>query len=594
MRLKKPQFMNLFALVVASFVLAWTEPAGAEPEASVDASERNGFRTWTDSSGIFHEVAAFVESKNGKVSLKKRDGKTITVSMESLSEADQEYVRVCNMKPRGEGETNGGSVDPAADAGIRQDDGTSALAAQDTAADDDDSVRTESRGSETVKSKPRTLARTTARTAARTTVRSFDDRGTRQVVVDGVGATAEEAIKDCFRKAVSTVMGTIINAETDVENDRLVMDRILTLSDGYVDTYEELGGARVEDGLVRRRISATVRRDSLLLACGRAESMSVDASGLYPEAMTKLERRKSAQALLRATLDLFPGKLLDLQLEGRPPITKLGETTTTVAPSLVIRVDAKKYDAVQDRLIQILKCLSKQDGSVSVITPVLPPGWQPEGRQILRREFLGMTDQDPHALSKVEVDFGSIRALTMKKVDALSDNASSAPEPRPVIVRRAPMAYRRHRPPTRTTPARTPAPNRRQEHASPEEEVGTVVLIYGQAGWKWFKLDDCIELPPLSTTVAIRFRNSEGSEIEVATLTLGPWAPGLAAPPGHKTSGVPRTVFVSPSFLYYSGEGYHIPGIIVAKSMTVHGEVTLENDKLARAKTIDAGIRHEP
>ena len=163
---------------------------------------------------------------------------------------------------------------------------------------------------------------------ARTAAGSSSNQGTRQVVVDGVGATADEALKDCFRKAVSTVMGTIIDAETDVENDRLVRDRILTFTDGFVDTYEELEAVHVEDGLVHRRIAATVRRDSLLLACGKDESMSVDASGLYPEVMTKLERCRNARALLRRTLDLLPGSLLQTRVTGRPSINKLGEEAT--------------------------------------------------------------------------------------------------------------------------------------------------------------------------------------------------------------------------------------------------------------------------
>ena len=46
--------------------------------------------------------------------------------------------------------------------------------------------------------------------------------------------------------------------------------------------------------------------------------------------------------------------------------------------------------------------------------------------------------------------------------------------------------------------------------------------------------------------------------------------------------------------LLLHGEGYHIPQILVAESLTVHGQVTLGNDQLARVKTIDAGIRHGP
>ena len=603
MRLRRPQFIGTCTLATVSLLLVCGHIAVAGPEADADASDWGGVRMWNDSTRTFHVDAVFLESNDGKVSLKKRDGVTITVAMESLSEADQQYVRVCNIRSPGKAVGDEG-VGQRTGADVQQDsEVVSSLAtgsnnsdsgARDTVADVAEAVRTDGRDSSGIQTRPRTLARTTSRTTARTTVRSFDDRGTRQVVVDGVGTTPDEALKDCFRKAVEIVVGTIIDAETRVEDDKLVMDRILTFSDGYVDTYEEVEEARVQEGLVRRRISATVRRDSLLLACGRAESMSIDASGLYPEAMTKLERRKSAQALLRTTLDLFPAKLLDLQLAGRPAITKLAETTTTVAPNVVIRVNAKKYDAAQDRLIQVLKCLSKQDGTVSARTPALPPDWQSRGKELLRREFLGTTEPGSPALSVVDVDFGVIRALTMERVAALSENPSAITESKPVPIRKPPSVSRRHRPPVHDMHTRKPAQDRPKEHSVLEENVGTVVLISGGPNWRWFKLDDRIELPSMRATTVLRFRNGDGGDVKTATLSLGPWVPGLGTSPDRQTNGVPRTVFVSPSFLYYTGEGYRIPQIAVAKSLTVHGQITLTNDLLSRVKTIDVVTQHEP
>jgi hypothetical protein len=50
-------------------------------------------RTWTDSTGKHTLEAEFVEMKDGKVQLKKEDGKTITIPIEKLSDPDQEFVR---------------------------------------------------------------------------------------------------------------------------------------------------------------------------------------------------------------------------------------------------------------------------------------------------------------------------------------------------------------------------------------------------------------------------------------------------------------------------------------------------------------------
>ena len=46
-------------------------------------------RTWTDSTGKHTVEAAFVDLKDGKVRLKKEDGKIITIPIERLSDADR-------------------------------------------------------------------------------------------------------------------------------------------------------------------------------------------------------------------------------------------------------------------------------------------------------------------------------------------------------------------------------------------------------------------------------------------------------------------------------------------------------------------------
>ena len=180
------------------------------------------------------------------------------------------------------------------------------------------------------------------------------------------------------------VIESIVDVETQVENDRLVLDRILTFTDGFVESFEELEPAHVEGGLVHRRIVATVRRDSLLLACGRAESMSVDASGLYPEVMTKLERRRNALALLRKTLAMLPGSLLQVRVE-RPRVEKLGDTATACGIEFGIRVDPKKYEAFRDRMTRLLPCLSKRDGTVEADGNTVAQAWEPARQQLLKR-----------------------------------------------------------------------------------------------------------------------------------------------------------------------------------------------------------------
>ena len=97
----------------------------------------------------------------------------------------------------------------------------------------------------------------------------------------------------------------------------------------------------------------------------------------------------------------------------------------------------------------------------------------------------------------------------------------------------------------------------------------------------------------MTATVMVAFRDSDGNKIQTTSLPLGPWAPGFAAPP-YDSAGS-RTVFMSPSFLYYhTGEDNRISNIVAAKSVTVRGGMTLDNELLSRVNTVDASVRNSP
>ena len=50
-------------------------------------------RKWTDSTGTFSIEAELLDFQDGKVRLKKPNGNVITVAVDRLSQADQQFVR---------------------------------------------------------------------------------------------------------------------------------------------------------------------------------------------------------------------------------------------------------------------------------------------------------------------------------------------------------------------------------------------------------------------------------------------------------------------------------------------------------------------
>lgn len=91
--------------LVLLFVAANTSIA-AQPNRS------KAYRTWTDSTGKHSTEAAFVSLEEGKVHLRKRDGKKIVVPIVRLSEADQRTAKeqAAEMQPGTSGATAGKGI----------------------------------------------------------------------------------------------------------------------------------------------------------------------------------------------------------------------------------------------------------------------------------------------------------------------------------------------------------------------------------------------------------------------------------------------------------------------------------------------------
>lgn len=58
-----------------------------------------GLRVWTDASGQHRVEAILIKLEDGKVVLRRRDGRVVALPLEKLSRQDQDYVRRCGDSP---------------------------------------------------------------------------------------------------------------------------------------------------------------------------------------------------------------------------------------------------------------------------------------------------------------------------------------------------------------------------------------------------------------------------------------------------------------------------------------------------------------
>ncbi|MDY0170571.1 MAG: hypothetical protein RBS80_28785 [Thermoguttaceae bacterium] len=407
-----------------------------------------------------------------------------------------------------------------------------------------------------------------------------------QVVVTGVGLTAQEALDDAFRKAVQDAVGALVDARTVVQNDVLEQDRILVLRDGYVAGFKELATAR-DGGLIRRQIRATVHRCDV-----GGVSVEVDQDGnarfLYSIAFSKVERHRIGTAMLQDVLDGFSADLLEARLLelGRPEVIPGDYDRVRVSCRVVVRIDRARYRKLQERMVYILGALAEYQGTVNVTRkPILETSSQHRlAGDLLRRHFLrGMRDGEGNTVAA----FHNLATLdnprvsgTMPDVTTIADREYGST----LFSVYDPGGMARDRADPRFQPRTwgTPPGNavRSGVGSGAVSDAGSEPRV-----WRWFELNVQPTILEHDIDIAVRYTDEGGETVHEERLELGPRAPALSV-----QSNMPklRTVMIAPEFLYHVSEGYLLIGSRHADSLTFERTMKLSLDDLSRIHTARA------
>jgi len=109
-------------------------------------------------------------------------------------------------------------------------------------------------------------------------VAGAEDSTLQHVVAEGVGRTTDEAQKDAWRNAVSLVVGTMVDTETLVRNDKLISDQVLTFGQGYIQRSSMLSQTE-SGGLYRVKIEAWVKKTEIKTKLTAIQVIRIEADG---------------------------------------------------------------------------------------------------------------------------------------------------------------------------------------------------------------------------------------------------------------------------------------------------------------------------
>ena len=304
-------------------------PAEAQ-ETGANASDQSRLRTWTDRSGTHNTEAAFMDLK---VTLKKKDGTIVTIPLESLSDADRDYLKqkIWGVAPAS------AAVEEVRPAGRPKQRPSSAQHGRNVAEINPSGGRKASAISQA-----------------------------KEVVVTGVGSDSDKAMQNAFSQAIKQTVGVLVDAEIVVKNDQLIRDEILTYSRGYVEKYEIVKRWQ-EDGLHHATVRAVVARDKLVEKLTGMKIAVADVPGDLAGRQIEFDAKneeQSAEILKKVLAEFDMTRLTKVEIVGKPEITRDG-ANAKVHVKVKLSPDITRWREFSKNLRQVLSKTATKRGAIA-------------------------------------------------------------------------------------------------------------------------------------------------------------------------------------------------------------------------------------
>jgi molybdopterin biosynthesis enzyme MoaB len=196
------------------------------------------------------------------------------------------------------------------------------------------------------------------------------DNKTVTLTVSGTGKTIEDAKLNALRSAIEQAFGAFISSKTEILNDQLIKDEIVSVANGNVQKYNLVSQAEVPNIGYAITLSATVSI-SKLTSFAESKGVVVEFKGGMFGLKIKLQRLNedsefiAVKNLLSQTFEMLENSI-DYSINVTEP-----KLVTNNLYSLGIEVIEKKninYDNCMNYLIKTLNNLSLNDNDANEIT----------------------------------------------------------------------------------------------------------------------------------------------------------------------------------------------------------------------------------
>jgi len=216
----------------------------------------------------------------------------------------------------------------------------------------------------------------TATTTANIAKNTSDDK-TVTLTVSGTGKTLEEAKLNALRSAIEQAFGAFISSKTEILNDNLIKDEIVSVASGNIMKYDVISQIEIPANGFAINLSATVSIEKLT-SFAESKGVVVEFKGGMFGLKIKLQKLNeesefiAIKNLLLQSFEMLE-KSIDYSLNVKDP--KLAEKAYQsdvndiyIVDLEVVETKNKNYDNFQDYLVRTLSKIALNDNEANEIT----------------------------------------------------------------------------------------------------------------------------------------------------------------------------------------------------------------------------------
>jgi len=185
------------------------------------------------------------------------------------------------------------------------------------------------------------------------------------VIALGYGNTKEQALKNAFSTAVGEYVGVLVDAKEVTKNGKLIEDKILTFSNGYIDRYTQLS-SKEQMGLWEVKISAVIKQQKISSQIKKLKIKAIDikdSENRYAKLVSQVKTKFDAEEIfIKLSKELMSiqtfRKYVNLEITGID--INIDEATRKYVPVYIkhkVLFNWNEYDKITKKIENIYKQL---------------------------------------------------------------------------------------------------------------------------------------------------------------------------------------------------------------------------------------------